>query len=62
LFGALTNGKPVSEAISAAGACAKPCAEVMPVPTAVPPSAKAVHTFQGILNPFQIVPERAGIA
>src|SRR6266446_5832476 len=40
LFGAVTKGRPVSLAISAAAASAKPGAELMPVPTAVPPSAK----------------------
>ena len=39
LFGALTKGRPVSFAISAAAASPKPGTELMPVPTAVPPSA-----------------------
>ena len=45
LFGALTNGRPVSLAISAAAASAKPGAELMPVPTAVPPSARRYTPF-----------------
>ena len=40
LFGAVTKGSPVSLAISAAAASANPGAELMPVPTAVPPSAR----------------------
>src|SRR5262249_55471214 len=40
LLGAVTNGRPVSLAISAAAASAKPGAELSPVPTAVPPSAR----------------------
>ncbi len=39
LLGALVNGRPVSLAISTAAASAKPGAALMPVPTAVPPSA-----------------------
>ena len=39
LLGAVTKGRLVSLAISAAEASAKPGAELMPVPTAVPPSA-----------------------
>src|SRR5215475_13372951 len=40
LLGAVTKGRPVSLAIWAAAASAKPGAELMPVPTAVPPSAR----------------------
>ncbi len=38
LLGAVTKGKPVRLAISAATASAKPGAALIPVPTAVPPS------------------------
>jgi hypothetical protein len=38
--GAFTKGSPVSLAISAAAASAKPGAALIPVPTAVPPSAR----------------------
>src|SRR5208283_1365937 len=40
LFGALTNGRPVSLAISAADDSPNPGAELTLVPTAVPPSAR----------------------
>jgi len=45
LFGALTNGSPVRLAISAAAASAKPGAELIPVPTAVPPSASRYSRY-----------------
>ena len=38
--GAVTKGRPVRLAICAAAASAKPGAELMPVPTAVPPRAR----------------------
>src|SRR5215510_9276871 len=40
LLGAETNGRPVRRAISLAAASANPGAELIPVPTAVPPSAR----------------------
>ena len=40
-----TNGNPVSFAISAAAASAKPGAALIPVPTAVPPSASRYTPF-----------------
>ena len=41
LFGAVTNGIPVSFAISAATLCPKSAGAFKPVPTAVPPSASS---------------------
>src|SRR5215510_975986 len=40
LLGAVTKGRPESSAICSAAASAKPGAELIPVPTAVPPSAR----------------------
>ena len=41
LFGALTNGRPVSSAIFAAAASPNPAGAFRPVPTAVPPIASS---------------------
>ena len=41
LLGAVTNGLPVSRAISAATLALKPSGAFSPVPTAVPPTANS---------------------
>ena len=45
LFAALTKGRLVSLAMSAAAASPNPGAALMPVPTAVPPSARLYTPF-----------------
>jgi hypothetical protein len=61
LFGAVTNGRLASLAISAAAASAKPGVELRSVPTAVPPSARRYTPLKCIIEPLKIVRKHARI-
>jgi len=61
LFGALTNGNPVSAAILAAASSANPGAELIPVPTAVPPSARRYTPSSAAFEAVEIVRQHSGI-
>ena len=50
LLGAVTNGLPVSSAISAAMSAPNPGGAFSPVPTAVPPTASSIQPFTRVAD------------